>query len=121
MTSLVLIVDDDASTRQIYKHILENGGFQVMEADNGKTGLAMLERLTPDLVLLDMRLPFYTGEDLLKVIYDSPHLSRTRVIVITAHHKYGSLTLREGDTILLKPVTTAVLRQTLIGQQSARP
>ena len=58
---LVLVVDDDISMRLLTRETLEQAGFRVEEAFDGKTGVAAFERLRPDIVLLDVLMPVLDG------------------------------------------------------------
>jgi two-component system chemotaxis response regulator CheY len=58
---LVLVVDDDVAIREFVRDALEFDGYSVVTAADGAAALAALERLKPDLVLLDMRMPVLDG------------------------------------------------------------
>jgi DNA-binding response OmpR family regulator len=60
----VLVVDDDPAARRLVSIWLEERGFAVHEAHDGETGLREAARLTPDVVLLDWRLPDESGHSL---------------------------------------------------------
>lgn len=65
MTRTVLIVDDHPSFRASARAVLEAGGFQVVgEVSDGSAALAAIERLGPDVVLLDVQLPDMSGFDI---------------------------------------------------------
>ena len=53
----LLFIEDDDEIRLAIRLALEDEGYQVDEARDGRTGLALFERHEPDLVLLDLRLP----------------------------------------------------------------
>ena len=55
--SKVLIIDDHAQTRQLVKWALAESGFEIHEASNGFSGLAMARHLKPGLILLDVVMP----------------------------------------------------------------
>src|ERR1700686_2905857 len=57
----ILIVDDDESIRQIVRICLTDEGYEVFEAQNGQVALNTLNELTPDLILLDLRMPVMDG------------------------------------------------------------
>ena len=58
---LVLVADDDRSTRTALRHALEAEGFAVEEAINGQQALSLLNKVNPDLVLLDAVMPVMDG------------------------------------------------------------
>jgi two-component system, NtrC family, response regulator PilR len=79
----LLIVDDEASIRDMLAFFFHKRGFEVMTASNFTEGQSSVLRSTPDLVLCDIKMPDGNGLDLLKKIKaESP---KTPVIMITAH------------------------------------
>ena len=67
-TPHVLIVEDDAATRRLYKFLLTNGGYAVLEAEDGVMALEQLARNHCDLVITDMNMPRMDGMDLIRAI-----------------------------------------------------
>ena len=63
MTSLILVVDDDAAIRAAISEILEMEGYPVITADDGAAALRQIEQRPPALMLLDMRMPGLNGWD----------------------------------------------------------
>src|SRR5919199_1386377 len=66
--SRVLIVEDDAATRRLYKFLLTNGGYPVLEAEDGLAALEQLAHHHCDLVITDMNMPRMDGMDLIRAI-----------------------------------------------------
>jgi len=65
----VLVVDDDTLMRELLKALLRDEGFTVAgEAKDGLSALALVERVRPDLVCLDVNMPGMSGIDVLKAI-----------------------------------------------------
>jgi DNA-binding response OmpR family regulator len=64
----ILLVDDEPSVHEVVRAYLERDGFTVAGADNGRDGLALAERTTPQLVVLDLMLPDLSGEELCRAI-----------------------------------------------------
>lgn len=81
----VLVVDDEVSVQEALKDILEDNGYRVELASNGKEGLKKIDAIKPDVVLLDLRMPGMDGIEVLDVINNKG--IRLPVILITA---YGS-------------------------------
>lgn len=78
-----LIVDDQSMIRLSLKKLFEKEGFAVLTASSGGAALKILERETPEIVVLDVRLPDASGIDLLRTIKEiNPE---TVVIMITGH------------------------------------
>jgi two-component system chemotaxis response regulator CheY len=78
----VLIVEDDAATRRLYKFLLTNGGYAVLEAEDGVMALEQLARNHCDLVITDMNMPRMDGMELIQAIRRD--YSSIYVIMITA-------------------------------------
>jgi two-component system, chemotaxis family, chemotaxis protein CheY len=81
-TPHVLIVEDDAATRRLYKFLLTNGGYTVLEAEDGVMALEQLERHHCDLVITDMNMPRMDGMELIQAIRRD--YASIYVIMITA-------------------------------------
>ena len=77
----LLVVDDEESLRMILKNELAEHGFDVTEADSGEAALRAMETSTPDLVILDVRMPGMDGLEVLKTIRQN-NLAK-KVIMLT--------------------------------------
>jgi PAS domain S-box-containing protein len=80
----VLVVDDDYHVRPTLARLLQRGGFQVSEAADGRTGLELIERNPPDLVLLDIRMPDIDGYEVLRQLKLNPLHQHIPVVILTA-------------------------------------
>ena len=67
-TPNVLIVEDDAATRRLYKFMLTNGGYPVIEAEDGVAALEQLAKHHCELVITDMNMPRMDGMELIQSI-----------------------------------------------------
>ena len=78
----ILIIDDDDQLRKSFDKLLTEEGYAVQSAASGESGLAMIRKETPDLVILDMRLPGMNGFETFQAIHEvEPKLP---VIIMTA-------------------------------------
>ena len=59
----ILIVEDDSDFQDIYQLYLQGESFKVLTALNGKEAVAVLEKETPDLIILDLIMPVMDGEE----------------------------------------------------------
>jgi CheY-like chemotaxis protein len=80
----VLVVDDDDALRAIVRRALENDGWSVADAADGRAALDALEDERPDVILLDLMMPKMTGFEFLAELRGRPEWDRTAVVVITA-------------------------------------
>jgi DNA-binding response OmpR family regulator len=80
----ILVVDDDADILQALRMVLEGKKYRVLTAGDGNAGLAMAERDTPDLVIVDMMMPQKSGFLVLEKL-KARNESSPRVIMITAN------------------------------------
>jgi two-component system, OmpR family, phosphate regulon response regulator PhoB len=90
----VLVVEDDADVRQLLGTALLFEGFSVQVASNGAEGLSCLRRKVPDLILLDLVLPWVNGIEVLAALRTEPNTAHVPVIVVTGtatqpHDLYG--------------------------------
>jgi CheY-like chemotaxis protein len=83
-THTVLVIEDDASTREMLQRTLEKEGWRVTEAANGRAGLAELAKQMPALILLDLMMPEMDGFEFMETLRRSGEPPRVPVIVITA-------------------------------------
>ena len=92
----VLVVDDDAPTRETLRLALEDAGYVVLEAKDGSQALDILRRTRRRLVaLVDLLMPELTGVDLLREVARERGLAR--------RHRYIAMTA--GDDLLARSVT----------------
>jgi CheY-like chemotaxis protein len=80
----VLLVEDEESLRRVMKDLLEREGFVVFEAADGVVALDEVDRLAPDLVVLDLNLPRLDGYGVLSHLRARPATQKLPVIVLTA-------------------------------------
>jgi DNA-binding response OmpR family regulator len=80
----VLVVEDDAATREMLRRTLEKEGWQVTEAENGRLGIERLKASRPALILLDLMMPEMDGFGFMEELHRQPQCHHLPVIVITA-------------------------------------
>src|SRR5690606_29904002 len=81
----VLVVEDDAASRDITRRVLEHLGLKVAEAGNGYEGLRWLEaHPAPALILLDLMMPVMDGFEFLEEVARRPALESVPIVVLTA-------------------------------------
>lgn len=86
----ILVVEDNEENRDIFRTILEFGGYSVATAEDGEAGLQAIQDNPPDLVLLDIGLPKMDGWELLRRLRDDGvDVKDTPVVVVTADTSTG--------------------------------
>jgi CheY-like chemotaxis protein len=99
----VLVVDDDIDTRDIMADLLRKAGYSVVTASNGSEALALLARLRPKLILLDVQMPVMNGAEFREAHRRDQSLIRIPTIVITGAASEPVLDIGI-DVALTKPV-----------------
>ena len=82
MTKTILVVEDEVSIATLLKYNLEQAGFHVLLAHDGKTGLQMAMKESPDLLILDLMLPVLGGMEVCKELRSEK--KNTPIIMLTA-------------------------------------
>ncbi len=83
-TDVVLIVEDDAPTREVIRRSLQRQGWTVAEAENGKIGLDRVSQQQPGLILLDLMMPEMGGFEFLDELRRHPSWQAIPVVVLTS-------------------------------------
>ncbi|WP_141734694.1 response regulator [Oligoflexus tunisiensis] len=106
--STILHIDDKEANRYVIRRILEREGYKVLEAATGETGLQMTRTESPDLVILDVKLPRMNGFEVCQRIKSDPGLRYTPVLHLSSYYNrvedkaHG---LQEGaDAYLISPI-----------------
>ena len=104
----ILVVDDNPDNVEILRAFLESRGYAVAQAPDGRTALAQMEQVRPELVLLDVMMPGMDGWQVCRTIKNHPEFGgSTRVVMVTAKGAFEDKHegLRSGaDDYVVKPV-----------------
>lgn len=79
----ILLVEDDHAIANLYKTKLDAHDFEVAISNNGLEALKYLVSKTPDLILLDLRMPYMSGEEFLKKFRKNSNYNDIPVIILT--------------------------------------
>ena len=119
----VLVVDDERLNRMLLRRALEAEGHTVLDAENGRLALGVLEREPVDVVLLDIVMPELDGYATLESIKADPDLDHLPVIIISGVDEIASVVrcIEMGATdYLTKPFEPAILRARLQSSLAAK-
>jgi two-component system chemotaxis response regulator CheY len=113
----ILIVDDSVSIRQMIRFALRRGGYEVIEAEDGRDALNKLAEVTVDLVLTDLNMPEMDGIALIRILRKQPAMKSKPILMLTTEG-LGTKQEQEGQAAgasgwIVKPVDSEKLLQTL--------
>ena len=120
----VMIVEDDFLHMKLFNDILESQGYRTLRATDGDTALEMARQNSPDLILLDIRLPHESGFDVVKKLKGEQVLKNIPVVAVTA--LAGTMEredyLSQGfDGFLSKPIAISNMLRTIADFIPTRP
>lgn len=110
----ILIVEDNAILREMIRRRLMRRGYDLLLADDGARGLAVIQAEKPDLVLLDMSLPGMDGWTVAGKVKEKAETAHIPIIALTAHAMRGDRqrALEAGcDDYVSKPIDFELLTQ----------
>lgn len=79
----IAIIEDDQAISQMYRFKFEAEDYKVNTAENGVLGLELIEKMKPDIVLLDIMMPEMTGDEMLIKLREFPWGKDVKVIILT--------------------------------------
>ena len=83
-TTRILTVEDSDNIRRMIAYNLERAGYEVLQAANGKDAVRILQKMVPDLIVLDVRMPEMNGFQLLELMRKYPKAAAIPVIMLSA-------------------------------------
>jgi two-component system cell cycle response regulator DivK len=88
--TLVLIVDDNEQNRKLARDVLRAAGFRTLDAATGATAIALATEHTPDLILMDIRLPDMDGTEAARKLGDDAGTAQIPILAMSALPLEGS-------------------------------
>lgn len=79
----IAIIEDDTVINQMYRMKFEAAGFDVATASDGESGVAMVEKFHPEIILLDLQMPHMGGAEALEIIRSNSWGKSVPVIILT--------------------------------------
>lgn len=89
MTKRILMVEDTEDNRQIVRDLLAAQAYELLEAPDGLTGVAMAKSHRPDLILMDIQLPVIDGYEAARQIRADPDTQHIPIIAVTSYALSG--------------------------------
>jgi CheY-like chemotaxis protein len=109
---LILVVDDDAATRELFAAYLEPEGYAVVTASSGTAAIEDAVRLLPDLIVTDVLMPGSGGVQTMFVLKNTPETAEIPTIVVSGISP-RILGLMSASAYLVKPVERQAFVQTV--------
>lgn len=81
----ILLVEDTEDNRQMMRRLLEMSGYRVVEAINGLEAVAVADQIRPQIILMDLSLPYIDGLAATRRIRGLPGLSNVPIVAVSAH------------------------------------
>ena len=108
MPSTIMVVDDEEAMRHLLRIVLSRAGYRVIEAIDGRDALEKLVLVQPDLMIIDVLMPFLNGFEVVQQIRAHPHTAQLPVMLLSS--RADAAAQREGlfvgaQRYLIKPLT----------------
>lgn len=112
-TNRVLVIDDDATVRDMMRRYLSREGFDVLTAQDGNEGIALARELMPSVITLDILMPGFGGWSVLQELKRDPNLAAIPVIMISILDEQQKGIALGASGYLSKPIDRAKLASLL--------
>lgn len=115
MPKIILIVEDYAVNRSFLKFLLEDYGYEVLEAENGQKAVESVRNQTPDLILMDLAMPDMDGLAATRAIRKLDGMAELPIIAVTAYGQlYHDQAMEAGfNDFISKPFDPTILEPLL--------
>jgi CheY-like chemotaxis protein len=116
-----MIVDDHKLNRQVLGELLAPFGFALLEAADGSEAVKLFAQHTPELVLMDMRMPIMDGYEAMRRIRATPGGAQARIVAVTASafdEDVCAIQQSGADDVLRKPYRKEALLRVVEAQRA---
>lgn len=86
LNKTVLIVDDEVDTAEMFAEMMKVSGYEVLKSFGGKQAVGMISSRKPDVIVLDLMMPEFSGLDVLNFLRRDPRLDRIPVVIVSARN-----------------------------------
>ena len=114
----IMIIEEDVLHMKVFSDVLENQVYTTLRARDGKVAMDIARLTIPDMIILDIRLPFTSVFDIIKQLKEFEHLKDIPVIAVAAldDETKKDEYLRQGiDVFLTKPISIPNFIKTVAG------
>jgi CheY-like chemotaxis protein len=113
----IVVVDDEPEMVLFLRSVLQDNGYRVLSAPNGRIGIEKIVEEKPDLVFLDVLMPVVQGTDALRYLRSRPELDKTKIVLMSSltpkEFDHTAADRNTADEYLLKPVSTRHILETV--------
>ena len=113
MKKKILIVEDNKDSREILDLLITKMGYRTIQAKNNKEAMAFAEAEEPDLIFMDIQLPYVDGVKTTEMLKQNPKTSHIPVVALTAALWEEKASKVGISTYLIKPVSSQRLKKTI--------
>ena len=109
MRKKALVVDDNENNLMLEKDLLEVAGFEVFEAENAASGIAIARKEKPDVIVMDVRLPDMRGSEAARILRQDKETRDIPIVFVTASvlpKDRGEIKAITNTGFILKPIDT---------------
>jgi CheY-like chemotaxis protein len=115
-TKTVVVVDDEPEMLFFLRNALQDQGYRVISAGNGRAGIEKIMETKPDLVFMDVVMPVIQGNDALRYLKSLPELKKTKIVLMSSmspqEFDWMAADRPWADDYLLKPLTARHIIET---------
>jgi len=124
MSLTALVVDDSMLIRHTVCRFLEERGFAVESATNGREALEMLQRIHPDIIVTDMQMPRMSGSELITALKCEPSTANIPIVIVAGKQSGFDKTEKRASCAIFKDIDIedqlGKALETLLGGKAAR-
>ena len=109
---LILVVDDSKTAQKVLKNIFMRAGYDVLQAMDGESGIALAQQFKPSLILMDVIMPGINGFQATRMIRKDPEIANIPVIIVSGDEKANEqfwISEIGADHYLTKPLSSTAL------------
>ena len=107
-----LVVDDSKIVRKVVRKIVENLGFNVLEAEHGQEALDQTRANAVDVIILDWNMPVMDGMECMKVMRADASIAQPKIIFCTTENEFSKIQqaiMNGADEYVMKPFDEAII------------